>query len=192
MARREKGFEPCLFGLAKVGHVVEAGAAAEQRAEGKDQHIDQVVIRAAWDTRVRQVLEMFDQAELWMRLHPHSSEHYRQKYKRQNGPLASCAQCHTVCRTPSRFDAFALGNLQVLCLPGESPGIHAGRISCTGRAQFRGSLREYLGGKPLPVGAREPISTIAWSCRSNHGLISKAVPQMTGWHSRPIFLRGKA
>ena len=88
MAQRQKSLEPLVFGLAKVGHVVEAGAAAEQRADGDDQHIDQLVISAALDARVRQVFEMFDQTEFWMRLHPHSSKHYFQKYKRQNGTLA--------------------------------------------------------------------------------------------------------
>lgn len=85
VAEREKGPEPLVLGATEVGHVVEAGAPAEQGADGDDQHVGQVVIAAALDARVGQVLEMFKQAEFGMRLHPHSSIQYAQKYKRQNG-----------------------------------------------------------------------------------------------------------
>src|SRR5512139_3760098 len=87
MAQREEGFEPLMLGPTEVGHVIKTGAAAQQSTHSNHQHVDQVMITTALDTRVGQVFEMFNQTELRMRLHPHSSIQYRQKYKCQNGTL---------------------------------------------------------------------------------------------------------
>lgn len=70
VAQREKGFEPVVLGVAEILHVVEGFAGAEQRADGDDQEVNQVVILGAMDARVGQVLEVFDQTELGMIWHP--------------------------------------------------------------------------------------------------------------------------
>jgi len=77
----EKGFEPVFLGVTEVLHVVEALAAAQERADGDDEQVDQPVLAGAGDARVGQVLEVRDQAEFGMRVHPHSSKHTVQKYK---------------------------------------------------------------------------------------------------------------
>ena len=81
MAQREERLEPLALGVAEVLHVVEAFAAAKQGADGDDQKVDQIVILGPVDARVGQVLEVGDQTEFWMRVHPHSSKHTVQKYK---------------------------------------------------------------------------------------------------------------
>ena len=45
------------------------------------EQVDEPVLAGAGDARVGQVLEVGDQAEFWMRVHPHSSKHTVQKYK---------------------------------------------------------------------------------------------------------------
>ena len=70
----EKGFEPVLLGVAEVFHVVVALAAAQERADGDDQEVDEPVFPGAGDARVGQVLEVRDQTQFWMRAHPHPSK----------------------------------------------------------------------------------------------------------------------
>ena len=80
-AQAQKSAEPLAFGHAEILHVVEAFAAAEQTAQGDDEHVDQIVFAACGDARVGQLLELFDQTESVMRLHPVSCNHTVQKYK---------------------------------------------------------------------------------------------------------------
>ena len=77
----EKSFEPVMLGLAKILHVIEAFAPAEQRADGDDEQIDQPVIPGALDARVGQILKMNDQTEFRMRTHPVSFRQCAKKYQ---------------------------------------------------------------------------------------------------------------
>ena len=86
IAQAGKRFEPVVFGMAEVLPVIEALAAAQQGADGDGRDVDEIVIAAALDTRIGQVLEMFEQAELGRRvgrrvLPPVSCMHTVQKYK---------------------------------------------------------------------------------------------------------------
>jgi hypothetical protein len=58
----QKSFEPVLFGFAKIFHVIEALASAEQRADGDDEQVDEPVFAGALHARVGQILKMNDQA----------------------------------------------------------------------------------------------------------------------------------
>ena len=60
MAQREEGFEPLVLGLTEVGHVVKTTAAAQQRTDGDDQHVNQFMIATALYARVGQFFEMFN------------------------------------------------------------------------------------------------------------------------------------
>ena len=70
-----------MFGLTEILHVVEALAPAEQRAHGDDENVDERVLRGARHARIGEVLEVLDQTEFGMRLHPLSFRHLFQKYQ---------------------------------------------------------------------------------------------------------------
>jgi hypothetical protein len=59
--------------LALAADVSESGA--EQAAKGDDQNVNQFMVTTTLDTRVGQLLQMFDQAESVMLLHPVSCTH---------------------------------------------------------------------------------------------------------------------
>ena len=77
----QKSFEPVVFGLAKILHVIEALAPAEQRADRDDQQIDEPVFLGARHARVRQILKVDDQTEFGMRTHPVSFRQCAKKYQ---------------------------------------------------------------------------------------------------------------
>ena len=85
-AQAQEGLEPAGLGVADVFHVVEAFAAAEQTAQGDDEHVDQFVVAAAAHARAGQLLKLLDQTQTMMRLHPDSSKHTVQKYKAKMSP----------------------------------------------------------------------------------------------------------
>jgi hypothetical protein len=62
VAQGEKGFEPVLLGMAEVLHVIEGLPGAEQRANGDDQDVNQIVVFGAVDPGIGQVLEIGKQA----------------------------------------------------------------------------------------------------------------------------------
>lgn len=82
IAQGEKRLEPVLLGFAKAFHVVEAFSGAQQGANGDHEHVNQIVIFGAVDSRVSQIFKMFDETNFRMLLHPMLFKHMHQKYKR--------------------------------------------------------------------------------------------------------------
>ncbi len=78
-AQAQKRLEPSAFGVAEAFHVIETFAAAEQTTQTDDRHVRQFVLAAALDARIRQPLQMLNQTESAMRLHPVSCAHCKYK-----------------------------------------------------------------------------------------------------------------
>ena len=59
----EKGFKPIKLGVAKVLHVVEGFACAQERADGDDQDIDQFMVASSVDTRIGHLRKVRQQTD---------------------------------------------------------------------------------------------------------------------------------
>ena len=93
VAQPQKSFKPILFGSTKFLHIVEALCRAQQGAEGDDQHVDQIMIFSAIDSRIGQIFKVFDETQFRMLLHPTLFQHISVKHKAKFARLPNLFRC---------------------------------------------------------------------------------------------------
>ena len=84
MGQLEKGLEPLLLGVAEILHVIEGLPATEQGAYPDHQHIHQSVKLSPFDSWIRHLPKVCDEAGLgqglfvpiWFRMHMHPTHLY--------------------------------------------------------------------------------------------------------------------